>query len=272
MKIKRWWISIVLYFIVVSIVITGFSLSRFSTTLANTGAENTSAPPDVSFSTWVLKHEAAEISLDNMKPGDVRVIPVTIKNFDSVENKVSDYNQSVYLRLSTTGNLPLVFTLTGEANLAIAPATTNEYKSSVLSFTANQQETKSLSLSVTWPADKTDYSYIHEIDYLVLSLEAMQGAGPSFAAASYTMSDIGTAEFTTPDSEPMPASLPSEENIFSASSYSESTEITATDNNSIQPESEIQAYSDPDPGPAPNPQPSVPADPEPAGSRPESAT
>lgn len=172
MKVKRWCVSLLVYLVLAASVVTGFSFSRFSSTLANTGAENTQLPPDIEFSAWILTHEAASVPLEGLQPGSVREIPVTISNYN--EEGVSGYDQSVYLVLDTTGNLPLDFVLTGEDGLNLTRTTLYHYKSSALYFTAGMAETKELTLSVIWPDNIRDYRYMDEIDYLELRLEAVQ--------------------------------------------------------------------------------------------------
>ncbi len=201
MKSKRWCISLLIYLVFVASVVTGVSFSRFSTTLANTGAENTQLPPDIEFSTWILTHEAASVPLEGLQPGSVREIPVTISNYNS--EGVSGYDQSVYLVLDTTGNLPLVFELTGEDGLNLEQMTMYHYKSSAIQFTAGVKETKSLTLSVIWPDDMRDYRYMDEIDYLELRLEAVQSVTPAYTTPSYIMPQSAPDAPETPEPQDM---------------------------------------------------------------------
>jgi hypothetical protein len=179
MKIKRRY-QFLTYLFIVSLVFTGVSFSRFSSVINNTGAENTGSPgspdePGIEFSTWALEHQAAAVALENLEPGDVKTITIWVKNKNSA-GTVSGYNQKVNLELTTTGNLPLEFTLhkTGGTPVALAHPDPYRYTSESQMFTANTGETKTFVLTITWPAGSRDYMYANEIDYIELKLKAVQ--------------------------------------------------------------------------------------------------
>jgi hypothetical protein len=169
-----------IYLFIASLVMTGVSFSRFSTTITSTGAENTGSPgspelPDIEFSTWALDYNAATVSLKNMEPGAVRTISVWVSNRDS-DGTVSGYNQKVTLELKTTGNLPLSFTLQKLDGTPVALNHPDPYRyvSERQLFTANVEETKEYILTVAWPGEISDYKYRNEIDYIELKLTAVQ--------------------------------------------------------------------------------------------------
>jgi hypothetical protein len=164
------------YLLLVAAVATGISFSRFSTTITNFGAENTE--PEIEFSTWVLEQGTEPISLQKMVPGASRTIRIWVRNWknDGGELKVSDYHQSFRLELETTGNLPLEFTLkeSGGEGVGFPRHGSTSYLSESLAFTAQEKETKKLALTVSWPEGSKDEFYKHEIDYLELSIRAVQ--------------------------------------------------------------------------------------------------
>jgi hypothetical protein len=143
--LKQWYYSLI-YLFIASLVVTGLSFSRFSTTLTNTGAENTGSPvtpvtPGIEFSTWALNYNAASVSLADMVPGESSTIEIWVSNKNGTT--VSGYNQNVTLELKTTGNLPLSYTLQ-KADLtpvALSHPDTYRYVSAKQSFTANTEET-----------------------------------------------------------------------------------------------------------------------------------
>jgi hypothetical protein len=179
---------IVLYLILVSMVAMGVSFSRFSTTLTNSGAENT-ALPDIEFSTWVLDHtkpaEPGEmIYLTGMVPGDERNIEIVVKNWlgegTEGETTISGYDQSCKLELQTTGNLPLQFTLVekkdAEDDVEIILFSNGylSYISEGWEFTGSEKQGKNLELTIAWPEEIKDEFYKNEIDFLQVGLRAVQ--------------------------------------------------------------------------------------------------
>lgn len=169
-----------IYLLLMSLVVTGVSFSRFSSVINNTGAESSSEPgpgpatPDIEFSTWAIDHEAATFYFNDMAPGDTKTIAIWISNKNR-SGTVSGYNQDVTLELKTTGNLPLNFTLQKEGGAAVAfNRLGNRYVSESQSFTAGVEEIKAYVLTVSWPGGSNHYRYRNEIDYIVLKLTAVQ--------------------------------------------------------------------------------------------------
>lgn len=177
--LKQWYYCFI-YLFIASLVVTGLSLSRFSTTITSSGAENTGGgggpgTPDIEFSTWALDYSAATVSLLNMAPGDSRTVAIWVYNTNSA-GTVSGYNQNVTLELKTTGNLPLTFTLqkTDGTPVALSHPDTYRYVGAVQSFTANIAEIKNYTLTVSWPGGIKDRKYRNEIDYIELKITAVQ--------------------------------------------------------------------------------------------------
>ncbi len=178
---------ILLYLVLISAVAMGVSFSRFSTTLTNSGAENT-APPDIEFSTWVLDHTKPALPgemvyLTNMAPGDERNIEIVVKNWVAVgaegEATVSGYDQSCNLELQTTGNLPLQFTLAvmedgDSAEINLMHNGSNSFFSESWEFVGRGMDAKNFTLTITWPEDIKDEFYKNEIDFLQVGLRAVQ--------------------------------------------------------------------------------------------------
>lgn len=173
---------IFLYLILVSVVAMGVSFSRFSTTLTNSGAENT-ALPDIEFSTWVLDHtkpaEPGEIVyLKDMVPGDERTIEISVMNW--VGESISSYDQSCNLELQTTGNLPLEFTLTekkdaeDDVEIVLFSNGPLSYLSEGWEFVGSEKQEKNFKLIISWPEKIKDEFYKNEIDFLQVGLRAVQ--------------------------------------------------------------------------------------------------
>jgi hypothetical protein len=164
---------------IASLIVTGVSFSRFSTTITSTGAENTGSPgspgtPDIEFSTWALDYTADSVSLANMAPGDQETITIWVSNKNS-DDEVSGYNQNVTLELKTTGNLPLSYTLEKAGTpVVLNHPDTYRYVSENQSFAAGVEEIKSYILTVSWPGGSDDHRYRNEIDYIELKLTAVQ--------------------------------------------------------------------------------------------------
>jgi len=177
MKFKNWYI-ILIYLFIVTVITMGISFSRFSTTLNNTGAENT-VPPDIEFSTWIMDYHSADISLENMVPGDSKIITIWVRNWEEPPGeliKISEYNQSFNLELETTRNLPLEYTLTknGDGPVEFDHIDYYRYLSAAQEFSANIQDTKEYTLTVSWPIEIKGFQYKNEIDYIQLKLRAVQ--------------------------------------------------------------------------------------------------
>ena len=181
---------ILLYLLIVSVATLGLSFSRFSTTLTNTGAQNGS---DIVFSSWILDYEVDSIELKNIAPGWKKKINIRVRNWKSNgENTTSDYDQSFNLELETTGNLPLEFTLREKQEESGADSsgpnifsrmgpynyTSTEQIFTVPSETGDSKQTKSFILSMEWPEGDTDEYYKNEIDYIELSIRAVQAQPP----------------------------------------------------------------------------------------------
>ncbi len=173
---------ILFYLLLVSVAALGVSFSRFSATLTNSGAENTT-PPDIEFSDWVMGHQAQGVSLENMKPGTVKTIDIWVSNWknNGGGEKISAYDQSFNLELETTGNLPLAFNLKevdNEGNLVgtlgFSRIDSYHYQSESRTFTAGDRQTRNFILTATWPSGAKGEQYRHEIDYLVLKIKASQ--------------------------------------------------------------------------------------------------
>ena len=168
------------YLLIMSFVITGVSFSRFSTTITNTGAQNVDDPdpgpviPGIEFSTWALDYGATMVSLAGMVPGDEKTINIWVSNKDS-SGTVSGYNQNVTLEVKTTSNLPLHFKLERNGSpVSLSQPDPYRYVSEIQSFRAGVEETKSYTLTISWPKESNHLMYRNELDYIELRLKAVQ--------------------------------------------------------------------------------------------------
>ena len=171
-KLFKWYIYL-FYFLLISLIATGISFSRFSTVIVNSGPENIETP-DIEFSTWIMDHEVANVTLEDMKPGDTKTISISVKNQDD-EGRISGYNQSYTFEVVTTGNLPLQYSLSRQgAPVAFHRPNNYRYVSESQGFVANVSEIQVYILTISWPASSDYYTFKDEIDYIELQLRAVQ--------------------------------------------------------------------------------------------------
>lgn len=180
-KLKKLYYYLTCLFII-SFVVTGVSFSRFSTTITSTGALNVDDPdpgqgpviPGIEFSTWALDYGVASVSLAGLSPGDTKIVNIWVSNKDS-SGTVSGYNQNVTLELKTTINLPLNYTLMRNGNpVALSNPDPYRYVSETQLFTADVEETKSYTLTISWPDESNHLMYRNELDYIELRVKAVQ--------------------------------------------------------------------------------------------------
>lgn len=167
---------IIMYILILSIGAMGWSFSRYTAVIENTGAENEDVPV-IEFSTWALDYEGTFEINSAMLPGDWYNTLIKIRNYESDGETitVSDYDQKVNLELVTTGNLPLAYTLgENEYGAVITSFGSNTYRIGPLLFTGKEVDEKTLNLTATWHSADKDEKYKYEIDYVVLKITAIQ--------------------------------------------------------------------------------------------------
>ena len=140
-------LMILLYLAIVSSIVTSITIS-FYTSRPSGDANATVA--SFQASTGPTGTQSYSVTLDGLKPGETRSLPVRVTN-------ASDVSISYTISATGEGNLPLTFTtVSGQILLTDA----NQYRDHAL--------------SVSWPADQTDAAYATELDTITLTLQYVQ--------------------------------------------------------------------------------------------------
>ena len=167
---KRRIISYGIYFGLVCALVLGVSFARYYTQISGSGMATTAA---------VAMNSTLDLTtqLQDLTPGETKTIEFDVTN--EKEGKVSDVAQAYIVTLTTTGNLPLTYTLSGTAGPANAgavatpaQATKNVWIDGNLPHT--QKAVHHYTLTAAWPAEEAKGQYADEIDWVTLSVEAKQ--------------------------------------------------------------------------------------------------
>lgn len=128
-----------------------------------------------------------DVPLTDMTPGSVKPVRFTVCNFEGEKN--SDVALTYSIRVETTGNLPLSFSLIGQkesddssAQSVTAAGLARDGEANVWtasggslpSASAEGKKTHSYELSVSWPAGDYSGDYSHEIDMVTVSVTTVQ--------------------------------------------------------------------------------------------------
>lgn len=160
------------YAIVVAALVSTTTLSRYMTTVTGTGTASVAS---------VALGGTFNIDVSNMIPGMSKGVSFNVTN--EKDGAVSDVVQDYTIIVTTTGNLPLSFTLTTAATPSTDYALTlvqdgNTYTWSGGRLPHTTETTHSYTLTAVWPANATDPKYAREVDAVTLTVNAQQ-AQPS---------------------------------------------------------------------------------------------
>lgn len=168
---NRLWVFL-LYLALVTSLILSVTLARYSSGASGTGTVSVAAMAGDASSTL-------QMSLDGMTPGgEERTLEFQVVNFtaDAVSEVALDYQITV----ETTGNLPLVFTLTADAgeNRVSGGTILDGVKSQTLTGGAfplsELGQTHTYTLTASWPERLNNDGYSQEIDLVTVQVEAKQ--------------------------------------------------------------------------------------------------
>lgn len=170
---KRRVIGYMIYFVLVCMLVLGVSFARYYTQVSGSGTATTAA---------VAMNSTLDLTsqLQDLEPGETKAIAFEVTNQKG--DTISDVAQEYTITLTTTGNLPLNYTLSGNAEpqgsgavvytQAKSSGSTRVWSGGNLPHT--QAATHHYTLSVEWPSDKAMEQYADEIDWVTLCVEAKQ--------------------------------------------------------------------------------------------------
>ena len=185
-KRKHRYITWLIYGIVLTILLTTITLSRFN----SSGSGNDSAT--VASIVTEQKEIKLKISNESLKPGKVVEYKFGITNTKTENDDIyiSEVSQSYDIMLETTGNLPLKYQLIKDVDASGTNGTLAEGATEEKAITdANKkvqintesgilphsvEEEHYYILKVTWPSDKTHHKYATEIDAITIEFVAEQ--------------------------------------------------------------------------------------------------
>src|SRR5665647_904531 len=168
MKMKKGYIVFLLYLLVVTVVVTAVSLSKFSTTGEGTATVSVAKPVLVYLPQSATLNGTGILNISNLLPGDILVYHFDIVNFEN-----SNLNQ-VLLKYKITvdfspalPNLPLSYTL--------VPAITYDSAGGGYIYMGfGEQITHSYTLTITWDEAYGKAAYVDKQQLLQVKIDAMQ--------------------------------------------------------------------------------------------------
>ena len=177
---KKKIIRYLLYLAVVTTIVTSATLAKYST-MAEFGVTGTVAA-FVSGTTVDLN-----MALDDMAPGSAKNIQFTVVNYEG--DQTSDVSLDYEILVSSTGNLPLAFSLLGEKESADSDAGSRlvgvltqtedgQWKADggklpIASQTGGRKK-HTYRLTASWPASAEAADYSQEIDMLTVTVVTRQ--------------------------------------------------------------------------------------------------
>jgi len=174
MKMKKGYIVFLLYLLVVTVVVTAVSLSKFSTTGQGTDTVSVAKPvlvylpQSATLNGTGIPNISSGLNVSNLLPGDILVYHFDIVNFEN-----SNLNQ-VLLKYKVTvdfspalPNLPLSYTL--------VPAITYDSDGAGYIYMGfGEQITHSYTLTITWDEAYGKAAYVDKQQLLQVKIDAMQ--------------------------------------------------------------------------------------------------
>lgn len=112
-------------------------------------------------------------------PGITRTYDLAVTNGD--DDRTSEVAQRYSIVLTTSGNLPLTYTLAPADGSAVlgsftesATTATHTFSSDSMAFAASQQSSHEYKLTVNWPAEKNDASLAGVPDFIQIDIDVEQ--------------------------------------------------------------------------------------------------
>lgn len=161
-------ITFMLIVLIVSLFGIGFTMSRYLNSFSKTGT--------ISIAKYSL-NETGTIDLGMIAPGETLTYNFQVTNKE--EGKISEVGQDYVIQIATTKNLPLIYTLTGINTSGVGTLADNLDETTLItsvkgSFPHTDEAVHSYTLTVTWPIEKKDSSYLNEVDQVSLNIVATQ--------------------------------------------------------------------------------------------------
>lgn len=171
-----------LYLILACTLVFGVTYARYTASVAGTAAAKVAS---------VEMNTSLDLTglLKDLKPGETKTISFAVNNFkkssEGTGADVSEVGQEYSVTVSTTANLPLVYTLVPDGGSVsegafVLPAEGGDAASPPFVWTGGRLPysdkgiTHTYHLTVEWPENKNDLAYIDEIDLVTLIVDAKQ--------------------------------------------------------------------------------------------------
>lgn len=176
---KRGLVRWLVFAVVVTALISTTTLSRYMTTITG-HATATVASVDMNVAESAARMMSFDIS--GLKPGGQMTYTFNICNFSG--NKASEVTMDYLIRILSTGNLPLSFSLeaagadTEDSKMAgalqMSSGESGWITASAGRLPHSVKTTHMYTLTVTWPSEANDAKYANEIDSITIHVDAQQ--------------------------------------------------------------------------------------------------
>ncbi len=172
-KHSRLWVYL-LYLGLVTSLILSVTLARYASTAGGTGTATVAAM--AGGGEILVQGQNIEMPLEGLLPGGEKTLEFQVVNYtgDAISEVAMEYD----IKVETTGNLPLTFTLTttetaNGINAGTILADGTPLTGGLFPLTEEKQA-HTYALTATWPPDKKDARYADEIDLVTVTVTARQ--------------------------------------------------------------------------------------------------
>ncbi len=158
----------ILIILIIGLFSASFTLARYTGSITQTGT--------VSVAQYSLG-QTGTIDLGMIAPGETLTYNFAVSNKEN--GKIAEVAQYYNIKITTTNNLPLTYTLSG-TNTTNTGSLAGDVNQTTLTtstsgiFPHTEEAIHSYTLSITWPVEKTESIYLNEVDQVSLSIEAIQ--------------------------------------------------------------------------------------------------
>ncbi len=157
----------ILIILVIGLFCLNLALSRYSSSFSKVGA--------VSVAKYTL-NQSGTIDLRMIAPGETVTYNFEVSN--QKDGMIAEVAQDYNIKIVTTNNLPLKFSLTGAEPSQGTLASDIDVRTLTTlisgSFPHTEEAVHFYTLNITWPAGKVDSEYLNEVDQVSLNIEAIQ--------------------------------------------------------------------------------------------------
>ncbi len=158
------------YAVLVTALVSTATLSRYMTSISATDSVTVASVAMESAGIASLDVDLSDISLGTSKYFSFDVVNFT-------DSRASEVTQDYYIEILTTGNLPITYTLTTVDEDTSSHALTSAngglmWTGGVLEHSVDS--THSYTLTISWPAEEIDYSYMDEVDAVKIVVHSQQ--------------------------------------------------------------------------------------------------